>query len=307
MGYTHRPHPAPHHTPRPTHTALSRSAPRALREIKRGSAFLALSAGGGDETGLTRYNLACLSMRHNVKNEVRSLKIVTRNNLASQGTASRAHDNEGCAGVRRAREQCTIPQWRTSTWLASSAQHAAAHAHTPRPAQATTAPPARRGQRAQRPSRPDYCGPCLFCIILLMTKTLLSRKRPAQLATQLASPSRACCPGRDALLKQMSVSLRWRDHRLWFSVSMKACSSLTCPSDGSCSMSAGSERRRTRRPRKSDWLEGSDQAQKGGSREEAYAILGGRRAMCPAHHLLHLDLGLRGLGLLVGLGRSTGR
>ena len=135
-----------------------------------------------------------------------------------------------------------------SKWLASSAQHAAAHEPThldpPRLRLPRLSSARRRSQRAQRPSRPDYCGPCLFCIILLTTKTLLSRKRPAQLATQLASLESSLLPGFVMhFSKQMSVSLEmaaWIT-AFWFSVSMKACSSLTCPSDGSCSMSAGSE------------------------------------------------------------------
>ena len=88
---------------------------------------------------------------------------------------------------------------------------------------------------------------CAVAIILLTTKTLLSRNRPAQLATQLASLESSLLPGFVMhFSKQMSVSLEmaaWIT-AFWFSVSMKACSSLTCPSDGSCSMSAGTSGKR---------------------------------------------------------------
>ena len=47
----------------------------------------------------------------------------------------------------------------------------------------------------QRPVRRGRLEPCAATIILLTTKTLLSRKRPAQLATQLASDESSLLPG----------------------------------------------------------------------------------------------------------------
>lgn len=110
-----------------------------------------------------------------------------------------------------------------------------------RPLGAAAAAAVARG-RARPRAAEGHSVACAAAIILLTTKTLLSRKRPAQLATQLASLESSLLPGLVMhFSKQMSVSLdmaAWIT-AFWFSVSMKACSSLTCPSDGSCSMVVG--------------------------------------------------------------------
>ena len=73
-------------------------------------------------------------------------------------------------------------------------------------------------------------------IIRLTTNTLLSRKRPAQFATQLACDESSVAPGLSThLSKQMSVSFEmaaWMT-AFWFSDSMNCCSSRVWLSLGS--------------------------------------------------------------------------
>merc|ERR1719203_934883 len=74
-------------------------------------------------------------------------------------------------------------------------------------------------------------------IILDTTKTLLSRKRPAQFAMQLASEESSFAPGLPThLSKQVSVSLLMAAWMTAFccSVSMNICRSFPCRSSGSC-------------------------------------------------------------------------
>jgi len=97
-------------------------------------------------------------------------------------------------------------------------------------------PTSERSMQQKRPEPPSLCHCCRFAIILDTTKTLLSKKRPAQLDMQLASDESSLAPGLVMhLSKQVSVSLLIAAWMTAFccSVSMKFCRSLVWWSESS--------------------------------------------------------------------------